>query len=110
MNIRQIIGGIIIVPTMIAMPLILVSGGILHFYTAIVAYGLAGPGFWGFVSAGAAFTFPFVAQIIVFIAAWNVTGNFLNSYSIWLLLWLAFVAFLFGIMALGAWIGSSAND
>lgn len=110
MNIRRIIGGIIIVPTMLAMPLIWVSGGILHFYTAIVAYGLAGPGFWSFVAAGAAFTFPFVAQIVVFIAAWNVTGNLLNGYSIWLLLWLAFVAFLFGIMALGAWIGSSAND
>ena len=110
MAIRKIIGGIIVVPLMFAMPLIWISGAILHFYTAIIAYGLAGPGFWGFVAGGAAFTFPIIAQIVVFISVWNVTGNFLNGFSVWLLLWLAFVALLFGLMALGTWIGSGADD
>src|SRR2546426_10709713 len=110
MNVRQIIGGIILIPSMFAMPLIWISGAILHFFTAIVAYALAGPGFWGYVAAGGAFTLPVIAQIAVFIAAWNVTGNFINGYSEWLLLWLAGVAVLFGLMGLGAWIGRSEES
>jgi len=105
MTFRRVIGGLIVLPSMFAMPLIWISGAILHFFTAIVAYGLAGPGFWGYVAAGFAFTLPILAQIVVFIAAWNVTGNFINGYSEWLLLWLACVAVLLGLMALGAWIG-----
>ena len=110
MNIRQVVGGIIVVPSMFAMPLVWISGAILHFFTAIVAYGLAGPGFWGYVAAGAAFTFPVIAEIAVLIAAWNVSGNFINGYSEWLLLWLVFVAILLGLLALGAWIGHSTEN
>ena len=110
MRIRQVIGGIIAVPSMFAMQLVWISGGILHFFTAIVAYGLAGPSVGGYVAAGAAFTFPIVAEIVVFIAVWNVRGNFINGYSVWLLLWLAFVAALLGLIALGGWLASSAEE
>ena len=110
MNIQQIIGSIILIPSMFAMPLIGISGAILHFFTAIVAYTLAGPGLWGYVAAGGAFTLPVIAQIAVFIGAWNTTGNFINGYSEWLLLWLAGVSVLLGLMALGVWIGRSEES
>lgn len=110
MSIRQVIGGIIAIPTMFAMPLVWISAAILHFFTAIVAYGLAGPGVWGYVAAGAAVTFPIIAEVVVFIAAWIVTGSFINNYSVWLLLWLAFVGLLFGLIALGGWLMRSAEE
>ena len=110
MKIRQIIGGVLVVPSMFAMPLVWISGAILHFFTAIIAYGLAGPGFWGYVGAGAAFTFPIVAETVVFVSAWSATENAINGYSMWLLLWLAFVVALFGLMALGGWLVSRADD
>jgi len=93
MRFRQILGGIIAVPTMLAMPLAWISGVMLHFYTAIVAYGLAGPdaGFNAYVAAGAAFTFPIIAEPVVLIAAWNATGHFVNGYSVWLLSWFTYV-------------------
>src|SRR5260221_6834312 len=107
MTLRQIIGGIILLPSMFAIPLVWLSGAILHFYTALIAYGLAGPGWWGYVAAGGVLMLPVIGQIAVFIGAWSVTGNFLNGYSEWLVLWLILFGLLSWLIALWAWIGST---
>jgi hypothetical protein len=108
-KIRQLIGGIIAVPLVFAMPFVWISGAILHFFTAFIAYGLAGPGFWGYMAAGAAFTFPILAEIAVLMGAWNTTGSFINGYSQWLLLWLVFAAGLLGLIAFGSWLASGED-
>ncbi len=110
MTFRQTIGGVIAIPSMLAMPLIWISGVILHFFTAFVAYGLAGPGWWGYVAFGGVLMLPIIGEIAVFIGAWSTTGNLLNGYSEWLLSWLIVAALLFGLVALGAWIGGAWKD
>jgi len=104
MKIRQLIGGILILPSMFGMSLLWISGAILHFFTAYMAYGMAGQGFGALLVGGAAFAFPILAEIAVFISAWNFTGRFVNGYSIWLLLWLGFVALILALLALGGWL------
>ena len=110
MSFRKVAGALLILPSMFGMSLMWISAGIFHFFTSIVAYGLAGPGWWGFVAAGAAFTFPIVSEIVVFISAWNVTGEFVNRYSIWLLMWLAFLIVLISLMAAGSWLIGKDNE
>lgn len=110
MSIRKIAGALLYLPSMFGMSLMMISAGIFHFFTAIVAYGLAGPGWWGFVATGAAFSFPIVAEIVVFISVWNVTGEMVNNYSIWLFMWLAFLIVLAALMAVSVWLFGKENS
>jgi hypothetical protein len=110
MKLRQIIGGIVLLPSIAALPLVGISSVILHLYTAIVAYGLTGPGVLSYFAAGGVLMLPVIGEIAVFIGAWSVTGNLLNGYSEWLFLWLVFVALLLGLMALGTWIGKTKEE
>lgn len=112
MKIRTIVGGGIALISTLAMPLIWISGTILHLLTAIAALILAGGpdgGFWPFFVGGAAFSFPIIAEIVVFFKTWNTTGFFLNGYSIWLLLWLGFAGLLLSFLSLAVWLSKSAE-
>src|SRR5258706_15503379 len=110
MTLRQIIGGIILLPSMFAIPLVWLSGAILHFYTALIAYGIAGPGWRGYVAAGGVLMLPVIGQIAVFIGAGSVTGNFLNGYSERVFLLLLLVGPFVRLLAVGVRIGKTQKE
>lgn len=78
-----------------------VTGAVLHLFTAVVAYGLVGGGFLAYMAAGFCLMFPVLAQVVVLICVWNVTGAFFNGYSSWVFLWLG-LAIVWGAMYLAA--------
>jgi hypothetical protein len=87
-----------------AVTLVWVSGTILHFFTAIVAFDLAGEGLRGYVAAAAAFIFPLAGEVAVMVAAWKASGSMVNSYSIWVVLWIAFGLSIYCLIAFGNWL------
>ena len=69
MSIRTIVGAYIGVISALAIPLIWISGSILHLLTAVTAFILAdapADAFLPFFVGGAACSFPVVAEIVVF--------------------------------------------
>ena len=84
-----------------AVTLVWVSGTILHFFTAIVAFDLAGEGLRRYVAAIAAFVFPLAGEVAVMVAAWKASGSMVNSYSIWVVLWIAFGFAIYCLIAFG---------
>lgn len=105
MKLRAILGGLLVLPSMFGLPLMWISGAMLHFFTGYVAFKSG-----GFLAGGAAFAFPVLGEIGVAIYAWNASGSFINGYSIWLLMWLGFFVALLALMGFGAWLTSSARD
>ncbi|HEY7944477.1 MAG TPA: hypothetical protein VIH15_08250 [Casimicrobiaceae bacterium] len=87
-----------------AVSLVWVSGTILHFFTAIVAFDLAGEGPRRYVAAIAAFIFPLAGEVAVMVAAWRASGSMVNSYSVWVVLWLAFGFAVYCLIAFGNWL------
>jgi hypothetical protein len=104
MKLRAMLGTLLVFPAMFGLHLIWISGAMLHFFTAIVAFEAG-----GFLAGGAAFAFPIVGEIGVGIYAWNTSGSFVNGYSIWVLAWLGFLVTLLGLIGAGAWLGSSTE-
>src|SRR5689334_12569737 len=85
MGARQRIGAVMASAGWSAVTLVWVGGTILHFFTAIVAFDLAGAGLRRYVAAIAAFIFPLAGEVAVMVAAWKASGSMINSYSIWVL-------------------------
>ena len=69
-------------------PLLIWSGLALHSLTAVTAYRLAKPGWSGYGALVAAWAFPPVSEAVVAYYSWRASGSIVNSYTIWLLLWL----------------------
>ena len=60
-------------------------GGVaLHLYTVLIILGMH-----GFLWAVLAFCLPIASQIYCFIASIAISGYFLNTYTVWILLYLA---------------------
>jgi hypothetical protein len=78
-------------------PLLLIGGIMLHFFTAITAYQLLAPGFRAYLAGAGAFMFPGIAEIAVVFYARRATGSLVNAYSIWVLAWITFALFLYGL-------------
>ncbi len=81
-------------------PLLLMSAVMLHFFTAMTAYNLAGPGVWRYVAATLAFAFPPIAEVVVAYFAWRASGSMVNAYSVWLLAWLLLLFVLLGFVSM----------
>jgi len=105
MSAGQRIGAVMVSTGWSALTLVWVSGTILHFFTAIVAFDLAGGGLKRYVAAIAAFVFPLAGEVAVVVAAWKASGSMVNSYSIWVLLWVAFGFAIYCLIAFGNWLG-----
>jgi hypothetical protein len=103
---RQRIGAVMASAGWSAVTLVWVSGTVLHFFTTIVAFDLAGNGLRRFVAAIAAFIFPLAGEVAVMVAAWKASGSMINSYSIWVLLWVAFGFAIYCMVAFGNWLAS----
>jgi hypothetical protein len=101
MGARQRIGVVMAAAGWSAVTLVWVSGTILHFFTAIVAFDLAGNGLRRYVAAIAAFIFPLAGEVAVMVGAWKASGSMINSYSIWVLLWVAFGFAIYCLIAFG---------
>jgi hypothetical protein len=101
MGARQRIGAVMASAGWSAVTLVWVSGTILHFFTAIVAFDLAGNGLRRYIAAIAAFVFPLAGEVAVMVAAWKASGSMVNSYSIWVLLWVAFGFAIYCLIAFG---------
>lgn len=104
MGARQRTGAVMASAGWSAVTLVWVSGTILHFYTVIVAFDLAGSGLRRYVAAVAAFVFPLAGEVAVMVAAWKASGSMVNSYSIWVLLWVAFGFAIYCLIAFGNWL------
>ncbi|MGH8714618.1 MAG: hypothetical protein ACREYB_11495 [Casimicrobiaceae bacterium] len=87
-----------------AVALVWVGGTILHFFTAIVAFDLAGEGLRRYIAAIAAFVFPLAGEVAVMVAAWRASGSMVNSYSVWVVLWLMFGFAVYCLIAFGNWL------
>jgi hypothetical protein len=98
---RERIGAVMTSAGWSAVTLVWVSGTILHFFTAIVAFDLAGNGLRRYIAAIAAFVFPLAGEVAVMVAAWKASGSMINSYSIWVLLWVAFGFSIYCLIAFG---------
>lgn len=109
MRARQKIGATMAAAGWSAVTLVWVSGTILHFFTAIVAFDLAGAGFRRYVAAIAAFVFPLVGEVAVMVAAWKASGSMVNSYSIWVLLWVAFGFSIYCLIGFGNWLAQQGE-
>ena len=57
-----------------------IGGALIHLYTIYIAYTVS-----GVFAALLSLVFPVISQAYWFFAAWNITGNFINEYSIFLL-------------------------
>lgn len=101
MGARQRIGATMVSAGWSAVTLVWVSGTILHFFTAIFAFDLAGGGVRRYVASIAAFIFPLAGEVAVMVAAWKASGSMVNSYSIWVLLWVAFGFAVYCLIAFG---------
>jgi hypothetical protein len=104
MGARRRIGAVMASAGWSAVTLLWVSGTILHFYTAIVAFDLVRTGLTRYVAAIAAFIFPLAGEVAVVLAAWKASGSMINSYSIWVLLWVAFGFAIYCLIAFGNWL------
>jgi len=104
MRARQRIGATMASAGWSAVTLVWVSGTILHFFTAIVAFDLAGEGLRRYVAAIAAFVFPLAGEVAVMVAAWKASGSMINSYSIWVVLGIAFGFAIYCLIAFGNWL------
>lgn len=78
------------------------SGAILHLVTISTAYVLAGGGLKGVAAGFVALCLPLVSWIGVFVWSWVARGTVINSYSQWVVGWLAFSALLLSLIPLGA--------
>ena len=101
MGARKRIGETMVSAGWSAVTLVWVSGTILHFFTAIFAFDLAGHGIRRFVWSAFAFLFPLAGEVAVTVAAWKASGSMVNSYSIWVLLWVAFGFAVYCLIAFG---------
>jgi hypothetical protein len=102
MSLRHIAGGIFLFPAMLAAHLVWLSGVVLHFFTAFVAFTLAGPATWQKIVSGIiTLAFPILGEIAVAIWSWMATGNVWNGYTGWLFLWLGFAAAVGVLFAIG---------
>ena len=104
MRARQRIGATMASAGWSAVTLVWVSGTIMHFFTAIVAFDLAGEGLRRYVAAIAAFVFSLAGEVAVMVAAWKASGSMINSYSIWVVLWIAFGFAIYCLIAFGNWL------
>jgi len=104
MGARRRIGAVMASAGWSAVTLVWVSGTILHFFTAIVAFELAGSGLRQYVAAIVAFVFPLAGEVGVMVAAWRASGSMVNSYSVWVLLWVAFGFAIYCLIAFGNWL------
>lgn len=109
MSARQKIGATMASAGWSAVTLVWVSGTILHFFTAIVAFDLAGQGIRRYVAAIAAFVFPLAGEVAVMVAAWKAYKSMINSYSIWVVLWIAFGFSIYCLIAFGNWLAQRDN-
>jgi hypothetical protein len=75
----------------VGFPLVIVSGVVLHCFTAIAAYRLAAPGWKAYGAALAAWIFPLISETLVAYYSWRASGSIVNTYSVWVLMWLVMV-------------------
>ncbi|HEY2862250.1 MAG TPA: hypothetical protein VGK37_01345 [Casimicrobiaceae bacterium] len=104
MSARERIGAIMASAGWSAVTLVWVSGTILHFFTTIVAFDLAGQGLRRYIAAIGAFVFPLAGEVAVMVGAWKASGSMINSYSIWVLLWVSFGFAVYCLIAFGNWL------
>lgn len=78
------------------------SGAILHLVTIATAYVLAEGGLLGVAAGFVALCLPLVSWVGVFVWSWVAKGTVINSYSQWVVGWLAFSALLLSLIPLGA--------
>ena len=78
------------------------SGAILHLVTISTAYVLAGGELKGVAAGLVALCLPLVSWIGVFVWSWVARGTVINSYSQWLVGWLAFSVLLLSLIPFGA--------
>jgi hypothetical protein len=76
MGARQRIGAVMASAGWSAVTLVWVAGTILHFFTAIVAFDLAGAGLRRYVAAIAAFIFPLAGEVAVMVDLGLALGRF----------------------------------
>ena len=60
-----------------------IGGALIHLYTIYIAYSVS-----GVFAALLSLVFPVLSQAYWFFAAWNITGDFINEYSVFLLSYL----------------------
>jgi len=97
---RKAVAGINAFLSRIGYPLLGMSAVGLHFFTAITAYHLVDPSGWRFVAVALAFVFPLVAEVVVAFFSWKASGSMVNSYSVWVLLWLLLLFVVLELLAI----------
>jgi hypothetical protein len=83
---RKIIGGALLSIGEFIVAASWLSGISLHLYTIIFAYGVS-----GFLAAFITLIFPVGAQIYWVIATWSKTGDFVNGFSFYVMVYLAWL-------------------
>lgn len=76
-----------------------VFGVMLHLYTILIAFKMS-----GFMAAFIALSLPVLAQIYWFFVAWNKTGEFINGFSFYIILYVGYLVISFSLMAIGSWL------
>jgi hypothetical protein len=74
--------------TTIGYPLLLMSAVMLQLYTGLTAYNMVRDEDWRIPAAIAAFAFPPLSDAVVAYFAWRASGSMVNSYSVWILVWM----------------------
>jgi hypothetical protein len=73
------------------------SGIALHLYTILFAYKAS-----GFFSALLTLIFPIIAQVFWIFKTWHITGEFINGFSFYVMVYLGWLAAGIGFTILGA--------
>ena len=81
----------------IGYPLVYMSAVMLQLFTAWTAYRMVDPGEWRLPAAIAAFAFPPVSTTVVGYHAWRQSGSMVNSYSVWVLIWIVLFLIVVGL-------------
>ena len=74
--------------TTIGYPLLFMSAVMLQLYTGFTAYTMVRDEEWRVPAAIAAFAFPPLSDAVVAYFAWRTSGSMVNSYSVWILVWM----------------------
>lgn len=69
-------------------PLLFMSAVMLQLFTGLTAYNMVRDDAWRGPAAIAAFALPPLSDMVVAYYAWRASGSMVNSYSVWILVWM----------------------
>ena len=74
--------------TTVGYPLLFMSAVMLQLFTGLTAYNMVADEAWRLPAAIAAFALPPLSDAVVAYYAWRASGSMVNSYSVWILVWM----------------------